>query len=74
MKTEAFRNSGKLFYYRSFLCIPKDMLRMVRDHKFVRLQKPMPAPSFMGLRPIPPLAYLCSCCDSPAEDGGYLLV
>ena len=61
------------FYYRSSLCIPKGMLRKAREHKFVCLRKPLPAPGFMGLRPIPPLMYLRSCCDSPDASGGNLL-
>ncbi len=64
---------NKYFYYRSSHCIPKGVLRRVRDQKSVRLQKPLPAPVFMGLRPIPPLVYLCSCYDSPVVNGGYLL-
>ena len=47
-------------YYRSLHCIPKGVLRRVRDRKSVRLQKPLPAPVFMGLRPKPPLVYLFS--------------
>ncbi len=36
-------------------CIPEGMLRRVRDRKSVRLQKPLSAPGFMGLRPKPRL-------------------
>ena len=53
------------FYFRSLLCIPGDLLRKVRDCKYVCLRKFLPAPDFMGLRPIPPryefLIYL-TCC------------
>ena len=48
------------------------MLRKAREHKFVCLRKKLSAPGFMGLRPIPALVYLRSCCDSPAACGGNL--
>jgi len=38
-----------VLYYRSSLCIPKGVLCKARDHKFVCLHKPLPAPGFMWL-------------------------
>ncbi len=43
------------FSYRSSHCIPRRVLRKARDQKLFCLHRPLPAPGFMGLRPIPPL-------------------
>ena len=46
-----------IFRCRSSHCIPDALLRRARDHKSVCLQKLLPAPGFMGLRPKPHSAW-----------------
>ena len=67
-----FLKKSGFFYYKSSFCIPEGVLRRARYHMFVCLHKPLSAPGFMGLRPIPPPRYLGSCYDSPAASGGHL--
>ena len=49
-------------------CMRENVLRKVRDQKYMCLQKPLPAPYFRGLAaPIPPLKKVsCSILDSHA--------